>query len=178
MLDFKDNKGYSLIELIITIGLISIAIGLSSFGLSVIYNSNVNAIGSNIVNDIRLVQAKEMASNALDYRLVLGYDGNQYTVDIHVKESALASWPATPNVYKSYEIPKAMTLKKDDGGTYYEIDDVAHFDVDDLTFEFDVSSGKVLGGNGAGRYELSSSSSDKIVEFVVVAQNGRVYIVE
>lgn len=79
------EQGYTLLELIITIGLISIAIGLSSFGLNVIYTSNVGSYASQVTNDIKLVQTKEMASNGKDYRLILDHDGSKYTVLIQVR---------------------------------------------------------------------------------------------
>lgn len=169
----KRESGYTLIEMIITIGLISIAIGLSSFGLSVIYNSNVSAYASRIVSDIKLVQTKEMASNDLDYRMFLSHDGTHYTVDVQVKQPA-GVWTD----FKNYELPRAMVLSKYSLGSPVPIDDPV-FDTDaDLTFEFDVSSGKLLNGSGFGRYQISASSSDRIIEFVVIEQNGRVYIDE
>lgn len=174
----KDNtSGYSLIELIVTIGLISVAIGFTTFGLSVIYNNNVNVYASRIVSDIKLVQTKEMASNDLDYRLMLGHDGNKYTVEIEVKESS-EIWSAASTTFKEYDLPRVMVLEKYTGAAFVAIDDVI-FDVEgDLTFEFDVSSGKILNDSGAGRYRLTSTSSDKVIEFVATEQNGRVYIDE
>ncbi len=105
------EQGYTLLELIITIGLISIAIGLSSFGLNVIYTSNVGSYASQVTNDIKLVQTKEMASNGKDYRLILDHDGSKYTVLIQVSTDG-SNW----NMYKNYKLPKAMVIKK---GTFW-----------------------------------------------------------
>lgn len=179
MKDYTSNKGFTLIEMIITIGIIAIAIGVSSLGLSTVYRSNVNAYTSRVINDIKLVQTKEMASNDKNYKLIFTKTSDNYHVAVLVGVAAVPI-----NVLKGYDLPKNMVIKKKIAGNFEDIGDNSFFSSNDLSFEFDASSGRMTeygAGpyvSGAGTYQISSSSSDQVKEFVVVKENGRVYLNE
>ena len=168
---FKEEAGFTLLEMIIVIGLLGVAIGFTTFGLSTVYNTNVNAMGNALVSDIRLTMTKEMAAKDKDYSLELSKSGNNYYATMYLSEDAWASRVAI----KTVKLSNGMILKKDNGsGSFVE---VATLPVEHRTFTFEANSGKVT-SQGSGRYELSSTSSTRVIEIVVVRESGRVYIDE
>lgn len=170
MKKLKEEAGFTLLEMIIVIGLLGIAIGFTTFGLGIVYNTNVNAIGSELVSDIRLTMTKEMASKDKDFRLVLSKVGENY-----YSTMSLSTDGSTWSVIKTTKLSKGMVLKKDDGsGNFVE---VSILPVNQRTFTFEANSGKVT-SQGAGRYELSSTTSTRVIEIVAVRESGRVYIDE
>lgn len=176
MKTFVKEEGYTLLEMIITIALIGIALGLSGFGLSAIFNNNVNGYVNEIVNDIRLVQTKEMGTSNLTFETTFGHDGTNYIMTM-TEVTALT-------VHKTTKFPKSIVLEKYDTATstFKElklIDDTAAPLLEDKkkTFRFNASSGKLL-TSAAGRYRVSSTAATLEREFVVVEANGRVYVEE
>lgn len=163
-----DNKGYTLLELIIVIGLIAIAASLSGFGLSSLYSSNVNAKLNEVVNEIRLAQSREMASKDKDYEVIISYADNHYSMTTYMQEGA------NPKVtLKTIELSKKLVLEKDNGA-FQAVKDLS---IEKRKFVFDASSGKLL-TEGSGRYRIGGISSGDNKEFVVIEQNGRVYVDE
>jgi prepilin-type N-terminal cleavage/methylation domain-containing protein len=178
MMTRPDNeKGYTLIELIIVIGLLAIAIGLSGFGLNVIYTNNVNTYATQLVSEIKLVQTKEMASKNNDYKIVMRYDTleKQYISETWVRVGAAGTY----QVLHSISLPSNMVIKKWDDDlssiTYLTYKEIKYFSPNSMTFIFEAMSGKLESStNGAGKYQISSTTSTKIKIFTVTAQNGRV----
>ena len=167
----KEEAGFTLLEMIIVIGLLGVAIGFTTFGLSTVYNTNVNAMGNELVSDIRLTMTKEMAAKDKDYRLIFSKAGDNYYATISLSSDAGLTWSAI----KTVKLSNGMILKKDNGsGSFVE---VSAFSEDERTFKFEANSGKVI-SQGWGRYELSSTSSTRVMEIVVVRESGRVYIDE
>ena len=160
-----------MLEMIIVIGLLGVAIGFTTFGLSTVYNTNVNAKGNELVSDIRLTMTKEMAAKDKDYRLILSKVGDNYYSTMSLSSDAGLTWTAI----KTSKLSNGMVLKKDNGsGSFVEISTLP---IEQRTFTFEANSGKVT-SQGSGRYELSSTSSTRVIEIVVVRESGRVYIDE
>lgn len=164
----RNEEGYTLLEMIITIGLIGIAIGMSSFGLSTIYNSNVNARANELVSEIRIVSTKEMASKDGDFELEFTKIGDHYYA---YTRQTLAGVTTT---IKSIKLPNGMTIEKNISGSWTGIESLPKAD---RSFTFDPSSGR-LTSNGNGRYKVASNISTRVIEFVVVKESGRTYIDE
>lgn len=175
----RRNDGYTLLEVIITIGLIGIAISASTFGLRTIYNSNINARASEVVNTLRLARTKQMASSATPtvYRdVIIEHDGSQYSVVTKLIDSGGNTTVSTLELPKSIHMQKYNTAT----ATYEELSSIAQpVAIRDRvkTFRFDPSSGKIV-TSAHGKYRLNATNSDLEVVFVVVALNGRVYIEE
>jgi len=174
---FKGNKGFTLLEIIIVIGLIGIAIGGSGFGLSVIFNGNVNAGASELVNEIRMAQTKQMASATKTYDVVITHDGDNY----YVTTKMLVNATGIVTELKSIKMSNTMSIKKyNDSTSLYEelssiTDPVADTSLKVKTFRFSPSSGKIL-SSAHGKYRVSSGISSVVIDFAVVQVNGRVYI--
>lgn len=168
----RRQDGYTLIEMIIVMALLAIAIGLSGFGLNTIYTNNINTYSNQLVSEIKLVQTKEMASKDKDYKLTLTYDSSleQYVGTTLVRLGSTGTY----STLKTIKFPKKVAIKKLDGGNYVDIQSLGT-----ITFEFDGTSGQVKNiANGGGRYEISSTTSSRVIKFDVIQQNGRVVIDE
>lgn len=171
MVKFKSESGYSLLEMIITIGLIAIAISLSGFGLSVIFNSNVNSKANEFASELRLTASKELAASQKNYEAILKYDGtdDHYYLDVTVRNDGEVNKP----VIKTINFSKTIAITKD--GT--PVKDISDINVTNRTFAFDQSSGGLISG-GAGTYTFSATTSDITRDVVVTQVNGRVYVDE
>lgn len=166
------NGGYTLLEIIITMGIIAIAIGTASFGLSVIFGNNVNSHASELVNEIRTAQTRQMASSTKTYDVSITHDGSNYVVKTYVTESAVKT------EVKSTKFSNKLSIWKYDGSNYIELSTIS--DPTDIlnqvkTFRFSGSSGKLI-SSAYGDYLVKSDISDVEVNFFVVKENGRVFI--
>ena len=168
----RRQDGYTLLEMIIVMALLAIAIGLSGFGLNTLYTNNINTYSNQLISEIKLVQTKEMASKDKDYKLTLAYDSSleQYIATTLVRLEASGTY----STLKTIKFPKKVTIKKLDGANYVDIQSLGT-----ITFEFDGTSGQVKSiANGDGRYEISSTTSSRVIKFDVILQNGRVVMNE
>jgi len=168
----RRQDGYTLLEMIIVMALLAIAIGLSGFGLNTLYTNNINTYSNQLISEIKLVQTKEMASKDKDFKLTLTYDS---TLEQYIGTSLVRlESEGTYSTLKTIKFPKKVTIKKLDGGNYVDIQSLGT-----ITFEFDGTSGQVKNiVNGDGRYEISSTTSSRIIKFDVIKQNGRVVMDE
>lgn len=173
-MNLKDEGGYSLLEMILTIGLIAIAIGTSTFGLNTVFNSNVNSKANTIVNEIRLTSSRQLGANERVYETIVSYDvsDNRVLFTTYVTDTSIAS--PTPQNIKTIRLSRGMNLVKDVSGTPTAIESLT---LDERTFTFDSSSGALTSGGG-GVYTLTSDNSSISRDIVVLTQSGRVYVDE
>jgi len=161
MRKLENNQGYTLLEMMIVIALLAIAISLSGFGLSTLYSTNIKGKTNELVNEIRLVQTKEMASKTKDYKATISFVDGHYRLRTSVDGT----------VIKTIDLSSKFKIKKKNASNNF-------VDLPSTGTEiiFDASSGKATAG--AGRYKITTSLGSDPIEFVIVAQNGRVYIDE
>ena len=154
-------------------GLIAIALGSATFGLSVIYRSNVNSHASELVNEIRIAQTKQMASASKTFDVTISYDGSNYYAKTYLIEGG------SSREIKSHKFSNKISIWKDTGTGYVELSTITDpiADVGEMvkTFRFSTSTGKVV-SKAYGDYLIKSSISDREVEIFVVKENGRVYV--
>lgn len=164
----SNEFGYTLIEIIITIGLISIAIGLTTFGLSTVYRSNVNSYSSQIINEIKKIQTQEMASSKNDYEVIISHNGTNYVVTTYV------SFDGNPKTtFKTIELPIYVSIHKKIGADFVDLYTISDIDKSQRTFSFNSSSGK-LTSDGEGIYRVILETDGSFKEFQVIKQNGKV----
>ncbi len=163
----KNESGYTLLEMIITIGLIGIAIGMSGFGLRTVFNSNLDSVANEFANEVRLTYSRELAASNNDYSMILSYDSSNgyYKANLYVERNG-----GSRELLKTIKFSKAISIMKDGA-------DVSGLAESERSFEFDQSSGKLL-SNGEGTYTFTSSTSTMIRDVIVVKDNGRVYVDE
>lgn len=79
----KNNKGFSLVELIIVIALISILTGVSFVGLGYLYNTNVKSTVQKLDSSLQKVQSYTTAksSGGRDIGLVIKKNGDGFYVE-------------------------------------------------------------------------------------------------
>lgn len=174
MEQIRNEDGYSLLEMIITIAIIAVAISMTSFGLGTIYSSNVKNYSSQVVSEIKSVQIKRLAAKDNDFRLEIEKPSFNYIVETIMIADIDGDMVDEEVVINTIEIPSNMSIKKEIGGIFEEIDTIAATEVQ---FTFDPSSGAETSG-GAGVYQMSLSDGSNMIEFEVIAQNGRVFVHE
>lgn len=184
-MNLKNENGYTLLEIIITMGILAIAIGTSSFGLRSIFNNNVNSYANQFANEIRLVASRELGSaegesNDRDYKLEVSFDstGQRVIAVTYLKVGAGAYDELT-----RINFPKSMTIAKDGVQIDASTNIVGHalYSDETRTFEFDASSGALIvytpsGDSAEGRYTIRSANSSITRDVVVIQANGRVYV--
>lgn len=166
---FKEERGYSLLEVIITIGLISIAIGTSTFGLRTVFNNNVMSVANEFASEVRQVAIKEMASDRHNYSGIIEYDASseKYSLVLYIERWNGGGYDARA-VYKTVKFSGSVVFTKD--GT--AVKDLVE---DDRSFTFNAATGEVTSG-GAGNYVITSPSSSLAKKVQVIQANGRVYV--
>ena len=180
MIDFRDEDGYSLLEMIITIGLIAIAIGMSTFGLNSVFNSNVNSYANTLANEIRLTSSRELAASNKDYSLVLNYQtaDDRYVATVYVTPDDTG----VRQEIKQIKFSQGIIIEKD-GLNLKDGIDLPITDASSLSnettrsFVFDASSGALV-TDGDGTYTMYSKTSTITRDIVVIKMNGRVYVDE
>jgi len=151
-----DNKnGFTLIEVIIVIALLGIAITMTSLGIKILFNSNVNSYGQQFYTDLRDMREKTITS--IDSKCELEWDSNGYTITYNYNNPSKSTT-------KRVDLPSNIIVSKDGSN------------VNSVTIEFDKASGKLI--DGAGTYKFSSSSSDNEILITVVKETGSVFIDE
>ena len=164
------EKGFTIVEVVVAIALIGIAISLSVVSLRTIFNSSVSSYATQLSNEIRLVQSREMASSKNDYELIISYDG---TEDIYRIRTYIEAGGNPRKVLKTIDMPKAIRVAKNG----VPLSDSAYNDVSTRSFRFSPSSGGLI-TDGDGTYTITSTASTVTRDVVVVGFNGRVYIDE
>lgn len=167
----KDQQGYTLLEMIIVIGLIGVGLGLTSFGLNVIFNANVNSYSQQIATEIKNIQVKEMAAKNKDFSLEIRYVTDHYQLYI-VSTDTSAGGSSTNKVIA---FPSSIIIEKETTpGVFLELKE-ASFDLDKRQFKFSDGTGK-LTTNGDGTYRVTAANSGLTKFIYVYKQNGRVVL--
>lgn len=166
----NNQQGYTLLEMIIVIGLIGVGLGLTSFGLNVIFNANVNSYSQQIVSEIKNVQVKEMAAKSKDFSMEIRYVTDHYELYIISTDTA-----AAVSTNKTIAFPTSIVIEKETApGTFVELKDPI-FTPDKRSFAFSEGTGKLV-TNGEGTYRVTAVNSDLTRLIRVYKQNGRVVV--
>jgi len=111
----KDNRGYSLVELIVVVAMIAVLVTGISLSISIIYNSNARAGAYNIRSEMADLKVYSMSKDASSARMKLyrsSYDGDVYAQLQH-KEGG--SWEDYRDPQKVATRKVTVTCVKKDG---------------------------------------------------------------
>ncbi len=106
----KENKGLSLIELLVTMAVIGAVVGISALNLKPLNNDAQNAAGQ-VVGFLKLARAKAMSTTSA-YRI--SYDANRQPVLLYAERAKRCSdstW--TPDPKLQTELPAGVALTID-----------------------------------------------------------------
>lgn len=161
----QNEEGFTLMELMIVVVIISVAIGMTSYGINIVFNSRVDSFASQYQSDLRLMRDMTI-SDLHTYRFVWSFADNHYTYEIiDISE--------TPN-----RIIKEVNLSEDIVvNVFLATDPINLVDADGVTIQFDAASGEVIdvaGANGAGNYILEHTVNGEQFTVEVVRLTGRI----
>lgn len=192
----NNERGFTLMELIITISIIAVIAGISGFGLNAVFNANLKNISYDIASDMRNVRFRSVSEFDTEYQLVLTYDAaeERYGYEIH----RLKAGDLAPTVIKTESYRSSLVIMREDGvGNWVELSD-ATIDIsanpERGTFAYDSSTGGISqfvlnsttvtvdslnqNANNLGRYKFVNTRNNEEVRFDVIRLTGRVVIYE
>mgnify|MGYP001486943721 CR=1 FL=1 len=165
----KNEKGLTLIEIIIAIAILSLMLGIATFSIRIIYTNSLEANVQELRADLQDIQYRSMTDMDKEYRLVLSYipsDG-QYIYSIEEISTI-------PNVtIKSKEFPKHFIIKTENGNALNS----------NMEYKFSSDLGQGIDNgttfeDGISVLNFSSNNTSKEMELTVVQLTGRVIVDE
>lgn len=181
-----NRKGFTLMEMVITIMILSVAIGITSFGLSIVFRGRVDGAARELHTDLIDARFRTTAEPDIAYQVEFFYNsgGGTYGYDV-------IKWDLDAGVEisrESIDLSPSLVLSKynTSNGTFEPLDTIsATFPDAALTLRFNPTTGGLMGTNfagnsisGQGTYQLSTDRNSKTYTFEVVELTGRVILNE
>ena len=136
----KDNKGYSLVELIIVVAIIAV-IGLgATWSIILVFSANAKTCSNDIVNAISECKIMTMTKGYGNVRLIIYRDGEGGTIysELQTRETSSSAW-VTGNDGREKIGASRCSVGTADGA-----DDIPTGEATAWEFYFDRSSGKLM----------------------------------
>ncbi len=137
----KDNRGFSLVEIIVVVAIMSVLVGLVGMGVGMLGNKPAQECAKKMTSTLQRTQ--RVAAGRSYNQVTITRNGSGSVVVIQNYTGAGATDVETTVVGKR-DVQVSYTL--DGGATFQNIDAVP------LTFSFDRSSGSMNYANGGGSY--------------------------
>lgn len=169
----KDERGYSLIEVIIVIVIIGIGVSMISYGFSLINRSNLKKYVNEYHSDVRYAKNQSMTFENTTFYIQWDYDSvnDEYYYELYKSEPTV-----TPDtLVKRVDIHSTVDVNLDNesGG----MQPLETYTSDQVKLTYEAGSGDLVNGDGFGKYEFyKSDDTKKIVE--IIESTGRVFIDE
>lgn len=154
-----NNRGYTLVEIIVVLAIIGIALSIAQLSLSNIFNNKLNGYTKEFASLIREVRVNQMSYKS-DYKIKIEISNNQYYIKELKGDQEVDG--------KTIKLPSGYELKYED--TTGSISPVG----DGMEISFSSGSGSVT--NGAGIYYITSTNSKKEGKIKLSSITGRVAI--
>ena len=168
----SDDRGMSLVELIVVISIMAVMTGILSLGIGMMFSRDANYVAVRIddaLTETRTCSMSKDGTFTCELNIDSSSNGNGSFVQIMQSISG-----GTPTEYKKILLDKSVVIKVDADGT-----DIT---ADKITFEFDKSKGSLKKVNGAvtsaGVYTIevtSKKNSSKVKEITLISTTGRHY---
>ncbi len=168
----RDNRGISIVELIVVISIMTIMTGVVSIGIGMMFSRDANYVAVRI--DDALAEARTLSmSRDGDFVYELNIDNVNHTGSfVSIKQSIGG---ATATEYRRVLLDKNVSIAVDGDGTAIA--------GDKITFEFDKAKGNVKKVNGSdadikGVYTIKVTSlknHSKVKDVLLISTTGRHY---
>lgn len=173
------NKGYSLVELIIVISIMTIMVGVMSYGIGMMFSKDANYVAVRI--DDGLTEARTLAMSregVFIYSLHIDSDTKKNCIKIY-KVASEDDTPVDPP-YKEIALDKSVKIdiKKKVDSTETDMTPSPSGSINVIFDKANGSVKKVDGSKGEGVYIFtvtSTRNSSKVKEVTLVSATGRHY---
>ncbi len=172
-----DNRGVSLVELIVVVSIMSIIVGIASYGLSMMFTRDANYIAVRIDDELAEARTLQMSRGGV-YIYELHIDGaDPFTgSEVNIYSAADETAPkSTWTLQSKTKLDKKVTITVSDGGSYSKSSG-------DVVIIFDKAKGSVKtvdGASGRGKaYSITVTSkrnASKQKTVTLVGNTGRHY---
>lgn len=159
----QNEKGFTIMELMIVVAIISVAVGMTSYGINIIFSSRVDSFASQYQSDLRFLRDKTI-SDIHTYELVWDFTGNHYTYEII---DTTDSDTANHFTIKTIQLTNDISVN-----VFLASDSLNLVDVDGVTIRFDAATGEAV--SGAGRYILENTVNGEHITVEIVQHTGRI----
>lgn len=167
----RENKGYSLVELIVIIAIMAVLTGVVSIGMSNIFHSKVTNCSESIESILNKVKTKTMGKDSVTLRIYQGNEG-QYFAEI------TTAGEANSEIKQIGKTGIDVMFTEDSSVTNMSGSGVAKVDKDtntEINIEFDRGSGAVktdAGGNCVRRIWVTHNGYTKTI--VIYQETGKI----
>lgn len=162
---WSNQKGFTLVEVLITIAIIAISIGLSTFGLQIVYDSRTEGAAKNFESDLKTIRLNSITYTDRKYYLQWKYDASTgYSYEIVDFNN-----PTSPdNSIKTVQIHKKIDIQViKNSGTAQSLKDLLA-EIPTKVMQVTIMFGKngeiipfTIGGEtGDGEYVFRNSPTD------------------
>ncbi len=168
----RDERGYTLVELLVVVAIISISMGFVTFSLNFVFNRNVDAKMAEVITEIRSAKNLQVEKSALEFTIDYADEGDS----IVLYKRALKPGDTAPVDISLVKIPKTLEFVKVVGGSDVKVSDlISQNRLDEIRVSFDSTTGRVTTG-GYGVYKIKYN--DKVATMNIIKQNGKVILNE
>ena len=174
-----NNKGLSLVELIVVIAIMSVLTGVVSFGISNIFNTKVTQCADNMENIINKVRVNTMGRNEVTLRFDQDSDGRYFSETKEKKGygSTATVETVTEQVGKSGMGVKFTTDSSITDPSASGVQTLSNADGNEIKIQFDRSSGEVkVDGSGACVRKIWIIRNTKVKTITIYKETGKVVV--
>lgn len=136
----KNNKGYSLVELIIVVAIIAVVIAGASMSIILVLSANARTCANDIVSAISECKIMTMTKGQGNVRVIIYRDGENGTIysELQTRETSGGGWVTGSSGREKIGASRCLV------GTTSTTDDIPTSQSTAWAFYFDRSSGKLL----------------------------------
>lgn len=118
-----NNQGFSLLELLIVVAIISIMTFLTVISISVIGRGNAKKVNKNIYSCLSELKTSTMAKDG-KWRMEVKKKDKEYVIEIYKDDNVMESYACSAaRISMEYIIPDSAGDEDSSGATVYDIDD-------------------------------------------------------
>lgn len=161
----KNNKGFTLLEMLLVILIIGILSGLATYSVNVVFNGNTKSYASQFASAVKDIKVKTLssASGVTKWCIKLGYD---------TAEERYFWCTAIKGSDGSIETKEMVYLKKD-VAVHSQGNDLKKAD-SDIVVSFSNGVGEIA--SGAGTYQFINQITNKQINVNLVQATGGIFI--